>query len=83
MSIRHFLISCSFAATVFAADDPATDPTLNQTAIALDPFVVTSRLDQAREDLVPSLGATAFQIDKIQIDTEIPGANASCCRSPA
>ena len=77
MSIRHFLISCSFAATVFAADDPATDPTLNQTPIALDAFVVTSQLDQAREDLVPSLGATAFQIDKIQIDTEIPGANAS------
>jgi len=60
-SIRHFLI----LARLPPRSSPPTilPPThLNQTAIALDPFVVTSRLDQAREDLVPSLGATAFQI---------------------
>jgi hypothetical protein len=77
MSYRFFLLFCLFASTLFAADDPSADPTLNQTPIALDAFVVTSQLDQAREDLVPSLGATAFQIDKIQIDAQIPGANAS------
>ena len=77
MSYRFFLLFCLFASTFFAADDPSADPTLNQTPIALDAFVVTSQLDQAREDLVPSLGATAFQIDKIQIDAQIPGANAS------
>jgi hypothetical protein len=77
MSIRHFLLFCSFATTVFSADDPSADPSLNQTPVVLDPFVVTGRLDQAREDLVPSLGATAFQLDKIQIETQIPGANAS------
>jgi hypothetical protein len=77
MSYRYFLSCCLFATAIIAADDPSTDPGLNQTPVELDAFVVTSRLDQAREDLVPSLGATAFQIDKIQIDSQIPGANAS------
>jgi TonB dependent receptor len=77
MSYRYFLLLSLFAVTLFATEDPAADPDLNQTPVSLDTFVVTSRLDQAREDLVPNLGATAFQIDKIQIDVQIPGANAS------
>src|SRR5664280_921302 len=77
MSLRYFLLSCSFATSVLAADGPSADTAINQTPVALDPVVVTGQLDQAREDLVPSLGATAFHIDKIQIDTQVPGANAS------
>ena len=82
MSIRHFPFSFLVPITVlgpaaFAVDNPSADPDINQTPVALAPFVVSGRLDQAREDLVPSLGATAFQVDRAQIETEIPGANAS------
>lgn len=77
MSLRYFLLSCSFATSVLAADGPSADTAVNQTPVALDPVVITGQLDEAREDLVPSLGATAFHIDKIQIDTQVPGANAS------
>ncbi len=37
--------------------------------VQLDKFVVTGQLDQAREGIVPSLGATSFLIDNAQIAT--------------
>jgi outer membrane receptor protein involved in Fe transport len=76
MSIRHFLFFCSFATSVCAADEPSTDPTLNQTAVALDPFVVTDHLDKARDAIVPSLGATTFVITSAQIEFQPLGDNA-------
>jgi outer membrane receptor protein involved in Fe transport len=78
MSPRLLLPFLFFTATAFAADDNANDNPVNQTPVALDPFVViTGQLDKAREDIVPSLGATVYQIDKIQIDTQVIGANAN------
>jgi hypothetical protein len=77
MSPRLLLPFLFFTAAAFAADDNANDNPVNQTPIALDPVVVTGELDKAREDIVPSLGATAYQIDKIQIDTQVIGANAN------
>ena len=77
MSPRLLLPFLFFAAAAFAADDNANDNPVNQTPVALDPVVVTGELDKAREDIVPSLGATAYQIDKIQIDTQVIGANAN------
>ena len=76
MSVRHFLLFCSFATTVFATDEPSADATLNQTPVSLDPFVVTSQLDKARDDIVPSLGATTFVITSAQIEFQPLGDNA-------
>jgi outer membrane receptor protein involved in Fe transport len=77
MSPRLLLPFLFFTAAAFAADDNANDNPVNQTPVALDPVVVTGELDKAREDIVPSLGATSYQIDKIQIDTQVIGANAN------
>ncbi|MFA5057737.1 MAG: TonB-dependent receptor, partial [Opitutaceae bacterium] len=76
MSHRFLLPFLLLTATAVAADENPSDTAVNQTPLALDPFVVTGELDKAREDIVPSLGATAYQIDKIQIDVETAGANA-------
>jgi outer membrane cobalamin receptor len=78
MSPRLLLPFIFFTAAAFAADDNSNDNPVNQTPVALDPFVViTGQLDKAREDIVPSLGATVYQIDKLQIDTQVIGANAN------
>ncbi len=66
-----------FAAATLAADDnPSSNATANQAPIAMSRFVVTANLDQAREDIVPSLGASTFKIDSAQITLEPLGANA-------
>jgi outer membrane receptor protein involved in Fe transport len=43
----------------------------------LDRVVVTDRLDKAREAIVPSLGAAEFHIDRVQLDAQALGLNAS------
>src|SRR5699024_8465804 len=43
----------------------------------LDPFAVTDELDTARESIVPSLGATSYQITSQQIETIPQGPNAA------
>ena len=77
MSIRHFLLFCSLTATVCIADEPPSDSSINQAPVALDPFVVTGQLDKARDDIVPSLGATTFVITSSQIEFLPLGDNAS------
>ena len=76
MSSRFLLPVFLLTTALLPGDETSSDTPVNQTPVALDRFVVTSKLDQAREDIVPSLGATAFQIDKMQIDTLAVGANA-------
>ncbi len=44
--------------------------------VLLDRMVVSDKLDKAREDIVPSLGATEFRIDRAQIDALALGAAA-------
>jgi outer membrane cobalamin receptor len=76
MSSRFLLPVFLLTAALLSGDETPGDTPVNQTPVALDRFVVNGELDKAREDIVPSLGATAFQIDKIQIDTMAVGANA-------
>ena len=56
------------AASALAADDPSIGTATNEPTVVMDQVVVTATLDQAREDIVPSLGATTFEISKLQID---------------
>ena len=44
--------------------------------VMLDPVVVTGQLDQARESILPSLGATSFVIDANQIENQPQAADA-------
>ncbi len=44
--------------------------------VILDPFVVTAQLDQARESILPDLGATAFLISEEQIEDQSQGVDA-------
>jgi outer membrane receptor protein involved in Fe transport len=76
MSSRFLLPVLLITTAMLSGDETPGDAPVNQTPLALQPFVVTSELDKAREDIVPSLGATSFQIDKMQIDTLAVGANA-------
>ena len=78
MSVRIFLSAlCLFTAASLAADDnPPAETTANQTAIIMNPVVVTTDLDQARDDIVPSLGASTFTINSAQILLQPLGANA-------
>jgi len=45
--------------------------------IKLDAYVVSDSLDVARESIVPSLGATSYEIGKMQVDSESLGGNGS------
>ena len=51
-------------------------PPVNKTPVELEKFIVTDTLDLAREDIVPSLGATSYEITSAQIATLSQGANA-------
>jgi len=66
---------------IFAADAPPDtafpSPQGNDAPIKLERFVVTGELDRAREAIVPSLGASQFQISRDQILAEAGGGNAS------
>jgi outer membrane receptor protein involved in Fe transport len=64
-------------ATALAADEnPPSDAAVNQAPIAMDPVMVTTTLDRARDDIVPSLGASTFDISSAQITLQSLGANA-------
>lgn len=54
---------------------PATDPA--DAPVSLDKFVVTDTLDRARQDIVPSLGATSYEINSAQIGQLAQGVDAS------
>ncbi len=77
MSFRFtasFLFLALTAAAVRAQTALAADPAAG--TVELDRFVVTGQLDQAREALVPSLGATAYLVTDQQIETVAQGSNA-------
>ena len=63
------------AATVFAESAPASSP--DKTPVTLDSIEVTAQLDRARDAIVPSLGASQYQIDRSSIATQSQGADAS------
>jgi outer membrane receptor protein involved in Fe transport len=78
MPIRPFVpVLLLYAATALAAEDnPPSDAAVNQTPIAMDPVMVTTTLDKARDDIVPSLGASTFSISSDQITLQSLGADA-------
>ena len=74
MNIRSLvsLLLILSAGTAYAQVAPAPNAAPQPASAApvqLDKFVVTGQLDQAREGIVPSLGATSFLIDNAQIAT--------------
>ncbi|MGA2443992.1 MAG: TonB-dependent receptor [Opitutaceae bacterium] len=77
MSVRIYLpiFFLAAAAAPLAADDNQ-DTAANQTPIAMDPVVVTASLDKARDDIVPSLGASTFNISSEQITLQPLGTDA-------
>jgi outer membrane receptor protein involved in Fe transport len=62
------------AAAARAQSAPAADDSSDVTK--MNPFVVTSQLDESRESIVPSLGATSFIMDSQQILNLPQGADA-------
>ena len=61
------------AQTAAAPDSP---PPADKTPVELEKFVVSGQLDQARENIAPSLGATSFFIGPQQIMDLPQGADA-------
>jgi len=57
------------------ADEPAATAKIDGPTVELNPFVVTGELDRAREATVPSLGASLYQIDRVQILALPQGSN--------
>jgi len=78
MHFHRLYLSSLFAAAapLAMAQTSASPPGPPDQAVKLDPFVVSDSLDRAREDIVPSLGATSFLIDDRQIQNIPQGANA-------
>jgi hypothetical protein len=62
------------AASIHAQTD--APPATNASVTKLNPFVVTGQLDESRETIVPSLGATSFIMDEQQILNLPQGADA-------
>ena len=76
------VLTAGFTCTKSFADDAPVDtafpsPQGDDTPIKLNRFVVIGELDRAREAIVPSLGASQFQISRDQILAEAGGGNAS------
>jgi hypothetical protein len=88
MSSRIFpalflLAASSLAAQTAPPPAPAADAASSSSSpadagetLALDPFVVAAKLDETRDTLQPSLGATSFQMDQQQILNLPQGADA-------
>src|ERR1700678_463141 len=66
-----------------ASPSPAPSPSdqtgaaANQTAQPLDIVTVIGQLNEARDQIVPDLGATKYSIGQTQIQSEAQGDNAS------
>src|ERR1700719_1075305 len=62
-----------------AESQPAASPAQrgqNPSSTELNPVIVIGQLDQARDQIVPYLGATKYSIGQQQIQTQSQGANA-------
>ena len=77
MNFRYLILAIlagGGAATARSQSTPATDS--NPGVTKLDAYVVTGQLDQTREAIQPSLGATSFIMDQTQILSLPQGADA-------
>ncbi|HVU15567.1 MAG TPA: TonB-dependent receptor [Candidatus Didemnitutus sp.] len=81
-SLFPFSIFLALAAVAHGQASPPADPPAGNSTdteepvIKLENFVVSEHLDQARETIMPSLGASTFTVDAAQIAIEPLGANA-------
>jgi outer membrane cobalamin receptor len=63
----------AFAQTALPTASPETNQTSNE---ALSPITVVGQLNEARDQIVPYLGATKYSIGQTQIQTQSQGENA-------
>ncbi len=79
--LSHLSIYLLFSAVLLRAQTspPPAEPAVPDTAavVKLEPFVVSDRLDRAREDIVPALGASSYQLTAVQITALPQGADAT------
>jgi hypothetical protein len=73
---RNILLPVFVLTTVALAAQTTPASPATSAPVLLDRVVVSEKLDKAREDIVPSLGATEFHIDRTQIDALALGAAA-------
>lgn len=73
---RSSLVLFACAALTARAQTPAAPPAA-PAPLVLDRVVVAEKLDKARADIAPSLGAAEFRIDRVQLDAQALGLDAS------
>ena len=77
LSFYIFLLGAATAcADPSTAAPPASVSPADKNTITLDPITVTADLDTARSTILPSLGATSYEIGQQQIQNQSQGANA-------
>ncbi len=72
--------SLFLSSSAFAETDIGHPPVTSQTAtnaVTVETTTVVGHLDEAREQIVPSLGATSYLISKDQLQNQAQGANAA------
>src|SRR4051812_6081542 len=69
-----FIVAGSNGQTTSVSDNASP---ADETPVTLDKFTVTETLNRAREDIVPSLGATSYELTSNQILAQAQGADAS------
>jgi outer membrane receptor protein involved in Fe transport len=70
------VVSWSDARADAPSSAPAAGPAADADLTTLAPMVITSGLDQARSQILPDLGATAYSISQDQIDAISQGENS-------
>jgi outer membrane receptor protein involved in Fe transport len=77
MGIALGSLACDSAALGQTNNPPAsTNITTSTNVIKLDTVTVVGQLNQARSQILPNLGATAYTINATQIESQSQGANA-------
>ncbi|HTU03114.1 MAG TPA: hypothetical protein VMG58_14895, partial [Candidatus Sulfotelmatobacter sp.] len=76
MNLRRLLLPPAITAAVLLHGQTAPPSAAAPGVTRLDPLVVTGQLDESREAIVPSLGATSFIMDEQQILNLPQGADA-------
>jgi outer membrane receptor protein involved in Fe transport len=77
MNLRHLIIlPIALGAAAPIRSQTLPPPDTSQAVTKLDAFVVTGELDETRESILPSLGATSFVMDQTQILNLPQGADA-------
>jgi hypothetical protein len=70
-----FIFAISLKAQVASPGEPPSSS--DSQTVKLEAYVVTDSLDVSRDSIVPSLGATSYDIGKMQLDSESLGGNGT------